>query len=84
MIRASVDLRAPNNFMERNRIMQGPLVENSTYKFHDCVIFSKMDLRQGYMQLVLDPKSRSQRNIREPAYLKDCVHWAGDETLEEL
>ena len=58
MIRASVDLRVPNKFIEWKRIMQGPLVEDFTYKFHDCVIFSKMDLRQGYMQLVLDSKSR--------------------------
>ena len=44
MIRASVDLRVPNKFMERNRITQGPVVEDFTYTIHDCVIFSKMDL----------------------------------------
>ena len=66
MIRASVDLRVPNKFMERNRIMQGPLVEDFTYKFHDCVIFSKMDLRQGYMQLVLDPRSREVATFSTP------------------
>ena len=66
MIRASVDLRVPNKFMERNRIMQGPLVEDFTYKFHDCVIFSKMDLRQVYMQLVLDPRSREVATFSTP------------------
>ena len=29
-------------------------------------------------------RNRRQRNIREPVYLKDYVHWASDETLEEL
>ena len=33
MIRASVDLRVPNQFMERNRITQGPIVEDFMYKF---------------------------------------------------
>ena len=46
--------------------MQGPLVEGFTYKFHDCVIFSKMDLRQSYMQLVLDPKSREVATFSKP------------------
>ncbi|XP_053376601.1 uncharacterized protein LOC123533440 [Mercenaria mercenaria] len=58
MIRASVDLRVPNKYMERNRILQAPVVEDFTCKFHDCKVFSKMDLRQGYRQLVLHPDSR--------------------------
>ena len=36
MIRASVDLRIPNKYMERNRIMQAPVVEDFTCKFHAC------------------------------------------------
>ena len=58
MIRASVDLRVPNQYMERHKITQGTVVEDFTYKFHDCVIFSKLDMRQGYHQLLLDPESR--------------------------
>ena len=50
MIRASVNLRVPNKYMERNRILQAPVVEDITCKFHDCKIFSKMDLKQGYHQ----------------------------------
>ena len=53
MIRACVDLRVPNKCMERNRILQAPVVEDFTCKFHDCKVFSKLDLRQGYHQLTL-------------------------------
>ena len=66
MIRASVDLRVPNKSMERNRILQAPVVEDFTYKFHDCVVFSKMDLKQGYHQLVLDPQSRPIATFSTP------------------
>ena len=59
MIRASVDLRVPNKYMERNRILQAPVVEDFTCKFHDCKVFSKMDLKQGYHQLILHPDSRA-------------------------
>jgi len=58
MIRASTDLRIPNKFMDRSRIIQGPIVEDFIHKFHECTIFSKMDLRQGYQQLALDEASR--------------------------
>ena len=47
MIRASVDLRVPNKYMKRNRISPAPVVEDFTYKFHDCKIFSKLDMRWG-------------------------------------
>ena len=50
MIRASVDLRLPNQFMKRHRITQRPIVEDFVYKFHDCTVFSKLDMRQGYHQ----------------------------------
>jgi hypothetical protein len=32
MIRASVDLRVPNKYMNRNSITQGPVVEDFTHK----------------------------------------------------
>ena len=57
MIRACIDLRIPNKHMERNRISQGPVVEDFMYKFHDCVKFSKLDSRSGYNQLSLHPDS---------------------------
>ncbi|CAC5392066.1 unnamed protein product [Mytilus coruscus] len=34
MIRACVDLRIPNKFRKRNRIIQSPVVEDFIYKFH--------------------------------------------------
>ena len=58
MIRASVELRAPNQFMERNMITKGPIVYDFMYTFHDCTVFCKLDLWQRYHQLLLDPESR--------------------------
>ncbi|XP_044181710.1 uncharacterized protein LOC122962597 [Acropora millepora] len=66
MIRASVDLRVPNQYMERHRITQGTVVEDFMYKFNDCVIFSKLDMRQGYHQLLLDPESRKIATFSYP------------------
>ena len=66
MIRASVDLRIPNQFMERHRITQGTVVEDLMYKFHDCTIFSKFDMKQGYHQLLLDPESRKVATFSTP------------------
>ena len=66
MIRASVDLRVPNKYMERNRILQSPVVEDFTCKFHDCKVFSKMDLKQGYHQLILHPDSRAVATFSTP------------------
>ena len=66
MIRASMDLRVANQFMERNRITQGPIVEDFMYKFHDCTVFSKLDMRQGYHQLLLNPESRKIATFSTP------------------
>ena len=66
MIRASVDLRIPNKYMERNRITRGPVVEDFTHKFHDCVVFSKMDFKQGYHQLQLYSESRAIATFSTP------------------
>ncbi|CAC5379940.1 unnamed protein product [Mytilus coruscus] len=66
MIRACADLRIPNKLMDRNRITQSPVVEDFVYKFHNCRVFSKMDLRQGYHQLMLHPESRSIATFSTP------------------
>ena len=66
MIRASVDLRVPNKYMERSRITQAPIVEDFIHKFHDCTIWTKLDLRQGYHQLMLDPQSRGIATFSTP------------------
>ena len=66
MIRASVDLRVPNKYMERSRITQSPIVEDFIHKFHDCKIWTKLDLRQGYHQLKLDPASRAIATFSTP------------------
>ena len=41
MIRASVDLRVRNQYMERSRIAQATVLEDFTHKFHDCSICTK-------------------------------------------
>ena len=66
MIRASIDLRIPNQFMERSRIAPTPTVEDFIYKFHDCTMFSELDMRQGYHQLILDPESRMVATFSTP------------------
>ena len=56
-IRASIDMRIPNKAMKRSRCMQAPIIDDCTYTLKDCVIFSKLDLRQGYHQLAIDKES---------------------------
>lgn len=53
-----MDLRIPNQFMERHKITQGAFVEDFVNKFHFCTVFSKLDMRQGYHQLLIDPETR--------------------------
>ena len=45
---------------------QNPIVEDFTHKLHECKIFSKLDLRQGYHQLLLHPESRAVAAISTP------------------
>ena len=66
MIRASVDLRVPNQYMEHSRIAQAPVLEDFSHKFHDCSIWTKLDLRQGYHQLMSHPESRSVATFSTP------------------
>lgn len=66
MIRASIDLRIPNKFMERCKITPAAIVEDFTHKFHECTIFSKLDMNQGYNQLELDETSRRIATFSTP------------------
>ena len=52
--------------MERSRIAQAPVLEDFTHKFHDCSVWTKLDLRQGYHQLMLHPESRSVATFSTP------------------
>ena len=66
LFRVSVDLQVQNKYMERNRILQAPVVEDFTCKFHDCKVFSKIDLKQVYHQLILYPDSRASATFSTP------------------
>ena len=44
MIRACIDLRVPNKFMQKSRITREPTIEDFTYTFNNCTVFSKMDM----------------------------------------
>ena len=39
MIRASIDMRIPNQSMKRSRCVQAPRIEDFEYHLHDCTIF---------------------------------------------
>ena len=66
MIRASIDMRIPNQSMKRSRCVQSPRVEDFIYRLHDCKIFTKLDLRQNYHQLALDPSTRQVATFSTP------------------
>ena len=66
MTGASVDLRVPNKFMERSRVTHRSIIEEFTHKFHDCKVFSKLNMRQGYHQLLLHPESRQVATFFTP------------------
>ena len=65
-IRATIDMRIPNKVMMRSRNVQAPLVEDFAHKFSDCKVFSKLDLRQGYHQLMLSEESRKLATFSTP------------------
>ena len=66
MIRASIDLRVPNQYMERHRITQELTVEDYIYKLHDSTMSSKLDTKQGYHQLLFDPESQEWLQLSVP------------------
>ena len=66
MIRASIDMRIPNQSMKRSQCVQSPRVEDFIYRLHDCKIFTKLDLRQGYHWLALDPSTRQVATFSTP------------------
>ena len=66
MIRASIDMRIPNKAMKRSRCVQAPIIDDFTYALKDCVIFSKLDLRQSYHQLAIDKESSKVATFSTP------------------
>ncbi|PFX12490.1 Transposon Ty3-G Gag-Pol polyprotein [Stylophora pistillata] len=66
MYKASIDMTIPNQSMKRSRRVQSPRVEDFIYRLHDCKIFTKLDLRQSYHQLTLDPSTRQVATFSTP------------------
>ena len=80
MIRASIDMRIPNQSMKRSRCVQSPRVEDFIYRLHDCKIFTKLDLRQGYHQLALDPSTKQVENSAHLGVITDPSNWCLEQT----
>ncbi|KAL0148985.1 hypothetical protein M9458_055789 [Cirrhinus mrigala] len=57
-LRVCVDLRAVNKAVILDRFPL-PTSEELIAQFHGSAVFSKLDLRQGYLQVPLDPSSRN-------------------------
>lgn len=56
-IRTCVDMRMANQAIERERHTM-PMVDDLIHTLNGATVFSKLDLRSGYHQLPLAPKSR--------------------------
>ena len=52
--------------MKRSWCVQSTGVEDFIYRLHDCKIFTKLDLGQGYHQLALDPSTRQVATFSTP------------------
>lgn len=57
-LRVCVDLRAVNKAVIPDRYPL-PTSEELTAQFHGSTVFSKLDLREGYLQVPLNPESRN-------------------------
>ncbi len=60
LIKTGIDMRIPNQPLKRCRCVQSPRVEDFIYRLHDCTIFTRLDLRQGYHQV-----ATSSSNIQQ-------------------
>ena len=58
MIIVCVDMVNPNTAIKRVRHVI-PIIEEMRHDYNGCVIFTKLDLNQGYHQLELDEDSRA-------------------------
>ena len=56
-VRICVDMRMANQAIKRER-HPSPTVDDLIHKLNGATVFSKLDLRAGYHQLVLTPESR--------------------------
>ena len=57
-LRVCIDLRQVNKAVVPDKYPL-PMIEELTTHFHGSQVFSKLDLRQGYLQVLLHPESRN-------------------------
>ena len=56
-LRMNIDMTTANAAIKRTRHVI-PMLEELRYKLNGATHFTKLDMKQGYMQLELNPKSR--------------------------
>ena len=57
-MRMNIDMTTANDAIKRTRHVI-PTIEELKYKLNGAKLFSKLDMRQGYMQFQLQPDSRN-------------------------
>ena len=64
-LRLVLDMRVPNQALERRRI-QFPTVNDILHKMEGATVFTEVDLSQGYLQISLAQESRSITAFQTP------------------
>ena len=95
-IRICVDLRQPNTAIKKTRHPK-PTTDELINVLNGEIIFSKLDLRQGYHQLILDEESRNlttfstHKGLRRYKRLRSGVNSAAEifqhkvtETIQDI
>ena len=71
-IRCSIDMRLPNTAVKRER-HPTPTIEEVLHDLNGPCHFSKLDLRQGYLQIALTLESRNLTTFSAHLGIKRCT-----------
>lgn len=66
MIHVTIDMRVLNKYIKRKSYVQASTVKDFTYHLQRCKIFSKMDLKAGYYQLMIYKETRKLTTFSTP------------------